>query len=316
MQILGNILWPIAAFGFIGAFVDFLLGKKGQEQVKDSFLRWWVQFDNVHWINFGRKEAEFAVWALEGLFGARLLSFRRIFAAILLYTALIAAGYLLYATAGGVVFFSFDKTNVSVSIVSAFLGVLGFVCAISVSLLFARITRDCCGNQIWRNIVVFSLSTLVNYAAMLLWLPLTSAIKGFALNFVFLITSFGLDNMPVPIISNYLFELKRTHFNALTQLSLIVGDITGLRAMGRDHVPSASSAFLQIAMPLVSYVPTAFRLLISIFFVTATVMAALLVPPVSLIWARLIENEKPVFTLLFSGGAAFAVAIIEIMNHL
>jgi hypothetical protein len=38
--------------------------------------------------------------------------------------------------------------------------------------------------------------------------------------------------------------------------------------------------------------------------------------PVSLVWARIIESEKPVFTLTFGGAAAFASAIGEAAKHL
>jgi len=316
MEIFKDILWPIVAFGFVGAFIDFLLGKKGQERVKNSFLRWWVQFDDVHWNNFGRKEAEFAVSTLGGLFGSRLFSFRRILSAILFYAVLIAAGYLLYSTAGGIVFLSLDKTNVSVSAVTAILGVLGFICAISVSLLSARAARDLSNNQVWRNLVVFGLSTAVNYIAVVIWLPLTSSIKGFISNFVFMLTSFGLDDLSVPIVDNFLFELRSTHLNAFTQFWQILINLGTLREAGHSPAPMATSVLLEILMPIAAYVPIAFRLLLSALFFCATAVVALSVRPVSLIWRRLVESEKPVFTLLFGGAAALAAAIIEVLKHL
>jgi hypothetical protein len=38
--------------------------------------------------------------------------------------------------------------------------------------------------------------------------------------------------------------------------------------------------------------------------------------PISLVWARIIEGEKPVFPVLFGGTAAFASAISEAAKHL
>jgi hypothetical protein len=55
METLKDILWPIIAIGGLGAFVDFLIGRTGQEIAKDFLLRWWVRFDDVHWKNFGRE---------------------------------------------------------------------------------------------------------------------------------------------------------------------------------------------------------------------------------------------------------------------
>jgi hypothetical protein len=42
----------------------------------------------------------------------------------------------------------------------------------------------------------------------------------------------------------------------------------------------------------------------------------LLMRPVSFVWARVIESEKPVFTVIFGGAAAFASAISEAAKHL
>jgi hypothetical protein len=38
--------------------------------------------------------------------------------------------------------------------------------------------------------------------------------------------------------------------------------------------------------------------------------------PISLVWARIIESDKPVFTVIFGGVAAFASAIGEAAKHL
>jgi hypothetical protein len=71
MEWLKNILWPIVIIGGLGAFIDFLIGKTGQERAKDFLLRWWVRFDDVHWKNFGREEALFAAQVIQNRFGKR-----------------------------------------------------------------------------------------------------------------------------------------------------------------------------------------------------------------------------------------------------
>jgi hypothetical protein len=42
METLKDILWPIVLVGGLGAFIDFLICKTGQERAKDFLLRWWV----------------------------------------------------------------------------------------------------------------------------------------------------------------------------------------------------------------------------------------------------------------------------------
>jgi hypothetical protein len=46
METLKDILWPIVLVGGLGALIDFLIGKTGQERAKDFLLRWWVRFDD------------------------------------------------------------------------------------------------------------------------------------------------------------------------------------------------------------------------------------------------------------------------------
>ena len=56
MEKLQHILWPIVLAGGLGALIDFLIGRTGQEKAKDFLLKWWVRFDDIRWTNFGREE--------------------------------------------------------------------------------------------------------------------------------------------------------------------------------------------------------------------------------------------------------------------
>ena len=87
METLRDFLWPIVLVGGLGAFVDFLIGKAGQERAKDFLLEWWVRFDDVHWKNFGREEGLFAGRLTERWFGKSIWSRRR-FAAALIFLLL------------------------------------------------------------------------------------------------------------------------------------------------------------------------------------------------------------------------------------
>jgi hypothetical protein len=74
----GNALTTVAACGVVGAFIDFYIGKRGQQRVKGWLETWWLRLSDVRQGNFGREEALFAVQILDGLFGRRLFSVRRI----------------------------------------------------------------------------------------------------------------------------------------------------------------------------------------------------------------------------------------------
>jgi hypothetical protein len=47
METLKDILWPIVVVGGLGAFINLLIGKTGQEKDRDLLLKWWVRFDDI-----------------------------------------------------------------------------------------------------------------------------------------------------------------------------------------------------------------------------------------------------------------------------
>src|SRR5215471_16532202 len=93
METLKDILWPVVLGGGLGAFIDFLIGRTGQERAKDFLLRWWVRFDDVHWQNFGREEGLFAGKIIGKWFGKKVFSFRRIVAYFALMVFFLLIGY-------------------------------------------------------------------------------------------------------------------------------------------------------------------------------------------------------------------------------
>jgi hypothetical protein len=62
--------------------------------------------------------------------------------------------------------------------------------------------------------------------------------------------------------------------------------------------------------------PSLMRFIISAIFVGSFLSRPLIMRPVSLVWARIVESDKPVFALIFGGTAAFATAISEAAKHL
>jgi hypothetical protein len=77
---------------------------------------------------------------------------------------------------------------------------------------------------------------------------------------------------------------------------------------GYDIGPNEISPFLDV-------LPTLIRLSISIIFVGSFFLQPLQ-RPIMAIWARVVESDRPVFTVLFGGIAGFARAVMEIMKHL
>ena len=67
---------------------------------------------------------------------------------------------------------------------------------------------------------------------------------------------------------------------------------------------------------LLGLVMPVFRLILSIIFVGSFLLRPLIMRPISLVWERIIDNEKPVFTLIFGFAGALAKMISEVAGHL
>jgi|SRR6516162_336246 len=78
----------------------------------------------------------------------------------------------------------------------------------------------------------------------------------------------------------------------------------------------ATSAMDEFAFLALLTLPNIFRILLSIIFLGSILLQPLIMRPVNLVWRRIIESEKPVFTVIFGGVAAFVTAIIEAAKHL
>ncbi|WP_413989650.1 hypothetical protein ACMDCR_27435 [Labrys okinawensis] len=74
---MGGAIATIGLFCCLGAFIDFVLGKNGQKSLRGQLETWWLRMSYVDWGNFGQAEASLAANAMERLFG-RFFSFRRL----------------------------------------------------------------------------------------------------------------------------------------------------------------------------------------------------------------------------------------------
>lgn len=106
-------------------------------------------------------------------------------------------------------------------------------------------------------------------------------------------------------------------------MTLLIYRIFGLKALSLLSFNGIVDDLIETQIPidflaifLLPLFPSLARFLISLIFVGSFLLRPLVMRPVSLVWARIVESEKPVFTLTFGGVAAFASAITEAAKHL
>jgi hypothetical protein len=302
MDKLKDILWPIVLVGGLGAFIDFLLGRTGQQRAKDFLLEWWVKFDDIHWRNLGREEGVFAGRLIERWFGRRIWSLHRVFAALSLLILLIPMCYF------RAIFSNFEIGDITCLtcvhpaelLFNLFFLIVGFSASISLTKFITFGMAYLCSAGKLRNFIVFSLMLVINYVTILLWSPISFILK--------------------EEITSYVFQYSISFGLLAGTLRLLWGVFNAALRIGYPSLPGVWADFDgnidEFVMSAMVSFPPAFRLLLSILFVGSFLLRPLVMRPVNLVWRRIVESEKPVFTLIFGGAAAFATAIGEAAKHL
>jgi hypothetical protein len=300
MDKLTDILWPIVLVGGLGAFIDFLIGKAGQERAKDFLLKWWVRFDDVRWNNFGREEGLFAGRFIERWFGRRIWSIRRIVAGFALFILILPIAYLL----------SFTKTNnvscyychypavvmnghnqdafiyAAIYTETGLQSIFYFCGSISFLRFITFKMANACGVGERRNLFLFLLVLIINCLMLIYVSPFFAGERETLLATMF---------------------LGPGHFNPNETLSRNSYSLNSYLKRGEID---------RTALFLLACFPSLIRFGLSFVFVGSFLLRPLVMRPLSFIWARIVESEKPVFTLIFGGAGAFATAIGEAAKHL
>jgi hypothetical protein len=319
MEKLKDILWPIVLVGGFGAFIDFMIGRTGQEKAKDFLFRWWVRFDDVRWSNFGREEGLFAGQLIEKWFGRRIWSFRRIGSTMLLFLLFMLIGYIIRPPSSYVV----NTNGFIFCLICDYKGfwdigdiaaitIISSVCAFLISISFTkyitfRMAYFCRVGGL-NNILIFILMLITNYLIFTLWLPMTENVKwvaAFALHEARFIPDENITTLMKTLLHNVILQAVR----GIHEITLYPKFFVNVLFAERNPIDEFSAYML-------TTFPSLMRFAISIVFIGSFLLKRLVMRPVNLVWRRIVESDKQVFTLIFGGAAALATAISEAAKHL
>jgi hypothetical protein len=314
IETLKEILAAIILAGGIGRFIDFLIGKAGQQKAKDLLLKWWVRFDDVRWTNFGREEGLYAGQVIERWFGRRIWCFRRIRAAFVLFIVFLLIGSVvsLMSSKPFIMCRLCDET-LSVAIIELIVFLLAFCISVSLTRFITFQMAELCRIGEVRNLTIFVAMAIINYVILVYWAPITGSLRG---AFITYLNASQIIFEPDVRLIPYLYF----------SLGLLKDTIIGTIEQGVTHIPFYPKIvvdYLRSSDPVdlfslycLSLFPNVFRFALSIIFVGSFLLKPVVMRPVNLVWRRVVESDKPVFTVMFGGAAAFATAISEAAKHL
>jgi hypothetical protein len=173
-----------------------------------------------------------------------------------------------------------------------------------------------CGTGITKNLIIFLTMLIVNWMFILFWFPVTEVYRSTLVIIIpFWISQILSHTANYLFISQQLYEVyKQFPHEVISYFTHVPFSIRYL------FVPIyrliATSAMDEFAFLALLTLPNILRILLSIIFVGSILLRPLVMHPINLVWRRIIESEKPVFTVIFGGAAAIVTAMGEVAKHL
>jgi hypothetical protein len=180
---------------------------------------------------------------------------------------------------------------------------VGFSLSISVTIFITYRIAYLCEKGKARNAIIFVAMLFVNYLLLGFWHHITSTLRT-VIQILIVLRFTILSPQNIQIFTYYLEDGVKSGIDSLIHPIYLLDDL--LRTSTVDN----------FALDCLSLFSNILRIVISIIFVGSFLVKPLVMRPVNLIWRRIVESDKPVFTLTFGGAAAFASAISEAAKYL
>lgn len=281
----------VAACGGIGAFIDFFVGKSGQKNVRARLETWWVRLSDVRLSTFARDEAVFTVGLLRGAFGPTF-SGKRIRSLLFV----VGVGSLLWLLFGlshkpgpGELPQSYDAYRFWICAVQ-----LLFLCiSLSITIWSVQLVTRFIGSSCVRNFFLYVFLTLLQILLIFITLQVQLG--------VILMPTGYYDGVPLGLVWDFFLQDLSDEFKNpkifiyLTQTRL---DITNY--------------FFYLGCFL-SYFSGFLRLSLGGIFILSILVRPLKFSVLKIL-IRLVESERPIFTVAFGGVGAIAKLMQSIIS--
>jgi hypothetical protein len=315
-------LAAIAGSAGVGAFLDFLLSKDQHKKLRGMLETFWLIASDVRWFNVGRKEAEFALGMMDQIVGPRFLSVRRIaFIGACLVLVYVSLVFVMRNLNAPIKWLPSPGQAISYITYAIMLSV-----SLSANRALAAIVARFLGNGPIRNIAVLGGALVATWMLLVALRPFFNSV----VDVTALILGGYADGLSVLPLERLLFEGWGDRFLEASSQAVyyFIRYIIHPGRLVADYlsdftprVPSTMDFLDEMFFPIkvgdsLSIVSAILRVaLLSVFFLG--VLLRPLQDAIMLIFVRVIESEKPLFTMVFGGAAAFAkgVEIIIGVGH-
>jgi hypothetical protein len=204
---------------------------------------------------------------------------------------------------------------------------LGLCLSFSLSRNISRTSARLLTSGLLINVLAFSVVLIFAYGLLVVWLPITQSISAAGLNcYTGFLYSPDLGMMKTlrcfvdSLPGLFKVDLNRLFipFSEIGINNLIwpnFNEMTGGRIREENGYGTAG-LLAQLSLISVSYFANLLRIGIAVFFIATFLLRPLVMRPLSLVWLRIVESEKPIFTLILGGIAASITIVTQVMRHI
>lgn len=320
MRDLAGWLWTVGIFAAVGKATDFLIGCVGQERARGFLETWWIKFDDVRWNNFGQKEALFSVYLIDVWFGRQFFSWRRWILIYAFFSVSIVCGHILaisQSTRG----LSLPLIIAPPAFVTVPLSAVGLAVSLSLTRLIAVTVARLCTDGKLRNFIIFTIFFGITYFLLAIWVPVFHLFSILVIDRIIstILVTHSLNDAMINARSFLRMTIMHPEFylvspQSIAQEFLYGANLASVPATFREQtLPFLAVYFTQVVAGYVAYLV---RLIMAIVFVGSFIVKPILMKPMSLIWRRLVESEKPIFTFILGSIAALTQLCSELVKHI
>lgn len=295
----------------LGGAIDLAIGPTCQKRLKDWMETWWLRLSYVRWSNLGREEALFALRVMDRLFGRWFFSARRLL--VVVGSTILVAGYMIAAmVVTHIGLPSWDAFFQRSTLTWLVLILLALSASFSVTKILSIIVARLLGAARYISLIGLVLLLLLQYAMVMYWSPIMTIVRNYIVNLLLTPADRMFIQMPfwfraemfyyMVIYPQFFFwyNLTFVHHVYFYQPNRIAA------ILPMTHSDLNPNDFMIHLSALLNLIPNLTRLSLAAVFVGSFLLRPL-AAPISLFWRRVVEHEKPVFTLvfplLFGGGA-------------
>lgn len=161
--------------------------------------------------------------------------------------------------------------------------------------------------------IIFIVFALLSYILTIVWVPLVTRTNVVVEAVIVQVQYYGVYSI-LDWAAFVLYVLK----TSMPKFSLLP---TQAASWFIDMVTHSNDGVHTLFIPgifivvVLAYPANLLRLLLATVFLGSFLVKPILMDPLSLLWRRVVESDRPIFTLVFGGIAGFATAVNELMKH-